>query len=94
MSKKNIETVTFNGVDFEVNTAAINSFKIQKAIACAQTHPEHAFDAMDTICCGKSDEYMERMPDVEGEEVAEFGCSGETFGAFIAAAMERFAAKN
>lgn len=94
MSKKNIAKVTFHGVELEVNTAAINSFRIQKAIACAATKPQAAFDAMDTICCGHSDDYMQKIPNVEGEEVAEFGCSGETFGEFIAVAMEKYAAKN
>ena len=84
--------VEFRGQEFEVSLRALHSFKVQKAMACADEDARRAYWAIDQICCGRSDEYMERIPDADGN-ASELGCSDEDFSAFMEAVGEA-AAKN
>lgn len=84
--------VEFRGGEFEVDKRALESFKVQKAMACAGKDAAKAFWAIDMICCGRSDEYMSRIPDEDGN-VSELGCTDEDFAAFMSAVSEA-ASKN
>ena len=81
----------FRGVSFEVSRTAYLSARVQKGLALASdpspASQRAAFDAIDAICCGRSDEYMGRIPE-EGGDVGPYGCSSEAFSAFMAAAGE------
>ena len=86
--------VEFRGEAFEVSLSAYRSARVQKGLALAGD-PERqaeAYAAIDALCCGRSDEYMGRIPPESGE-VGPYGCSNEDLGAFLAEAVQA-AAKN
>lgn len=94
MSKNpNVMSIEFRGGSYEINKAALHSMKVQKAMLLADKDQAAAFDAMDKICCGKLDEYLDRMPEEDGE-LGEFGASDAAVAAFMAAAAEATMAKN
>lgn len=80
----------FDGGTYALNRAAIQSMKVQRAMAY-DGDPEHmreVWDAIDLIFSGKTAEYMDRL--AGGDPL---GCSQERWGEFFRAAMEA-AAKN
>lgn len=85
---QHIETVTYQGEQYQIDTDAIKSIRIQRAMANAQKDLAGAFDAMDAICCGKLDEYSKTIPEKDGQ-VAEYGTSIEAMGDFFNAAAEQ-----
>lgn len=90
---QNIIGVEFRGGTYDINKAALHSMKVQKAMLLANVNQAAAFDAMDKICCGKLDEYLDRIPEEDGT-VGEFGASDEALGAFLEAAALATSAKN
>lgn len=90
---QNIIGVEFRGEMFDVNKAALHSMKVQKAMLLVTTNQAAAFDAMDKICCGNLDDYLDRIPEEDGK-LSEFGASDEALGAFLEAAAIASSAKN
>lgn len=84
MKKTEIE---FRGAKFDVNLGALSSVKVQKALALARDDQAKAYWAFDAICCGSMDEYLDRIPEEDGE-VSELGASDEAFAAFMEAVAE------
>lgn len=90
----NTETFDYKGKTYTVDRDAINSIKVQRAMANAQKDLAAAFDAMDAICCGKLDEYAQTIPEKDGT-MGEYGASIEAMGDFFNAAAEEITgAKN
>lgn len=87
----NIFTVDFRGEKFDVNRAALLSMKVQSAMTRGDEDPKAMYKAIDLICCGKSAEYFDRMPEEDGT-VSEFGATAETFAEFIQAATKEVGA--
>lgn len=84
-------TVEFRGEEFEASRTAYLSARVQRGLAVASdpspASQRQAYDAIDAVCCGRSDEYMGRIPEEDGT-VGPYGCSNEAFGAFMAAVGE------
>lgn len=82
-------TVEFRGGTYEVSVKAMHSMRVQKAMAMPDEDQAAFWRAMDAICNGKLDEYIDRMPDENGE-VSEYGASVEDMMAFFEAAAGAF----
>lgn len=91
MAEETVE-FEFRGGFYEVSRTAYLSARIQRAMQLASdpAHQGEAWDAIDALCCGRSDEYMGRIPE-EGGEVGPYGCSNDAFAAFMTAAGEAIA---
>lgn len=85
-------TVEFRGGEYEVSKTAYRSARVQRGISLGSdpAHQSEAYAAIDALCCGRSDEYMGRIPEEDGT-VGPYGCSNEAFAAFMAAAGEAIA---
>lgn len=85
-------TFDFRGGEYEVSRTAFLSARVQKGLALASdpAHQADAYAAIDALCCGRSEEYMGRIPEEDGS-VGPYGASNEAFGAFMAAAAEAIA---
>lgn len=85
-------TVEFRGGEYEVSKTAYRSARVQRGLALGNdpAHQGDAYDAIDALCCGRSDEYMGRIPEEDGT-VGPYGCSNDAFAAFMAAAGEAIA---
>lgn len=83
--------VEFRGERFEVSKTAYLSARVQKGLALAgdpdPSSQKAAFRAIDALCCGHADEYMERIPEEDGS-VGPYGCSTDAFNEFMSAAGE------
>lgn len=81
----------FRGHEFEVSRTAYLSARVQKGLALANDpdagSQKAAYAALDALCCGKSDEYMARIPEEDGS-LGPYGCSNEAFGAFMSEAAK------
>jgi hypothetical protein len=88
-----IKTVTYKGEEYEVNYSAMTSIRYQRRLANAERDVAAYWDALDVVCCGRLDEYQERIPEPDGE-MGEYGTSIDGLNAFITAATEQAAAKN
>lgn len=88
-----IKRVQYKGEEYEVNYSAMTSVRYQRRLANAEKDFSAYWDALDAICCGRLDEYQERIPEPDGE-MGEYGTSVDGFNAFIEAATEQAAAKN
>lgn len=86
-------TVPYMGRDYQVNKAALTSMKVNRALANAENDMQASYSAMDEICCGKLDEYLDVIPEPDGE-VSGYGASFEAFNAFLSVAAEVAKAKN
>ena len=94
MAKQKSETtVSYMGRDYQVDRAALTSMKVNRALVNAESDMKASYDAMDAICCGRLDEYIDVLPEPDGG-VGEYGASFEAFNAFLAAAAEPVGAKN
>ena len=94
MAKQKSETtVSYMGRDYQVDRAALTSMKVNRALGNAESDMEASYDAMDAICCGRLDEYLDVLPEPDGG-VGEYGASFEAFNAFLSAAPEQVGAKN
>ncbi len=80
--------VEFRAARFEVSPAAVYSMRVQKAMAMSDEDPKGFMRALDLVCCGKLDEYIERMPGEDGE-VSAYGASIEDMWAFLNAVSEK-----
>lgn len=76
--------IEFRGVEFEISSKAWKSMKVQKALLDVTQQ----FWALDKICLGHYDEYIEKMPDENGNVDEEYGASQDTLGAFLVACGE------
>lgn len=88
-----IKRVQYKGEEYEVNYSAMTSVRYQRRLANAEKNFSAYWDALDVICCGRLDEYQDRIPEPDGE-MGEYGTSVEGLDAFIAAATKQAAAKN
>ena len=94
MSKqKSGTTVSYMGRDYQVDPTALTSMKVNRALVNAESDMKASYDAMDAICCGRLDEYLDVLPEPDGG-VGEYGASFEAFNAFLSAAAEQVGAKN
>lgn len=95
-TKKKHDTVKFDfrGLTFEVDKTAFASLKIQTALNLGERDPRAANEAMDIVCCGHLVDYIERIPDADGNAPDELGCSAEDWAAFTSAMAEAISAKN
>ena len=78
-------TFEFDGGEYELSRAAIQSMKVQRAMAY-DGDPEHmreVWDAIDLIFLGKTSEYMDRL--AGGNPL---GCPPGRWGEFFQATME------
>lgn len=84
----------FRGERFEVSRTAYLSARVQRGLSLAgdpdPSSQKAAYAAIDALCCGRADEYMGRIPEEDGA-VGPYGCSNESFGAFMATAGEAIA---
>ena len=92
--KHEIVEFEFRGQKFEADKTAFGSLKVQTAINLGDKDPKAANEAMDLICCGHLVDYIDRVPDADGNAPDELGCSAEDWGAFTTAMGEAVAAKN
>lgn len=95
-TKKKHETTKFDfrGQTFEVDKTAFSSLKVQTTLNLGERDPKAANEAMDLICCGHLVDYIDRVPDADGNAPDELGCSAEDWNAFTKAMGEAVAAKN
>lgn len=94
MAKQKSETtVSYMGRDYQVDRAALTSMKVNRALVNAESDMKASYDAMEAICCGRLDEYLDVLPEPDGG-VGEYGASFEAFNAFLSAAAEQVGAKN
>lgn len=63
----NIETLEYKGLKVKVNLNALNSFKVQKAIAQMETQVAKGFDALDKVFCNELDDIIDKIPDEDGK---------------------------
>lgn len=92
--KHEIVEFEFRGQRFEVDKTAFASLKVQTALSLGEKNPKAANVAMDLICCGRLVDYIDRVPDAEGNAPDELGCSSEDWTAFTDAVAEAVSAKN
>jgi predicted RNase H-like nuclease len=93
-AKKNIKTIEYAGASYEVDADAIKSVKIQRLMANADTDLKRAYDAIDAVCCGKLDDYLETIPEPDGSKNP-WGASQSALNEFLGAAAQQVAqAKN
>lgn len=92
--KHEIVEFEFRGQKFEADKTAFDSLKVQTAINLGDKDPKAANEAMDLICCGHLVDYIDRVPDADGNAPDELGCSAEDWNAFTKAMGEAVAAKN
>ena len=91
--KSGTDTVSYMGRDYQVDRAALTSMKVNRALVNAESDMKASYDAMDAICCGRLDEYLDVLPEPDGG-VGEYGASFEAFNAFLSSAAEQVGAKN
>lgn len=84
-----VATVEFRGGTYEVSVKALHSMRVQKAMAMPDDDQPAFWRALDAICNGHLDEYIDNMPDKNGN-VSEYGASVEDMMAFFQAASEAF----
>lgn len=84
----------FRGVGFEVSRTAYLSARVQRGLSLAgdPRRQADAYEAIDAVCCGRSDEYMGMIPEEDGS-VGPYGCSNDAFAAFMQAAGEAISKK-
>lgn len=93
-AKHELRTVKFRGQEFDVDVTALSSLKVQTALNLAARDPRAANEAMDLVCCGHLVDYIGRVPDADGNDPGELGCSAEDWKAFTSAMAEAVSAKN
>ena len=81
-------TIEFRGAEFEVSAKAMYSMRVQKAMAMADEDMKGFLHALDLVCCGNLDGYIDRIPGEDGE-VCEYGASVDDMRAFLDAAADR-----
>lgn len=91
MAEKKADTAVmeFRGGEYEVSVKAIRSMRVQKAMAMAGEDVQSYWRAMDAICCGRLDEYIERIPGEDGN-VDEYGASVDDMAEFFTAVAEKY----
>ena len=92
--KHEIVEFEFRGQKFEADKTAFDSLKVQTAINLGDKDPKAANEARDLICCGHLVDYIDRVPDADGNASDELGCFAEDWDAFTKAMGEAVAAKN
>lgn len=83
MNKKTFE---YRGVKVDINVDALNSFRVQKAIAQMETKVGAGFDALDVVFCDKLDDVIMEVPDEDGNKY-EYGAPSEVVADLITCAM-------
>lgn len=63
----NVQKLEYRGVKFKIDLDALNSFKVQKAIAQMETHVAKGFDALDILFCNELDDVIDKIPDEKGK---------------------------
>lgn len=84
-----VATVEFRGGTYEVSVKAMRSMRVQKAMAMPDDDQPAFWRALDAICNGHLDDYIDNMPDEDGN-VSEYGASVEDMMAFFQTATEAF----
>lgn len=92
--KHEIVEFEFRGQKFEADKTAFGSLKVQTAINLGDKDPKAANVAMNLICCGHLVDYIDRVPDADGNAPDELGCSAEDWMAFTDAMTKAVSAKN
>lgn len=89
-SKKEMQIVTVNymGREYEVDSDALRSVKLNRAFANAGKDLARAYEAMDAMCCGHLDDYADTIPEEDGTVLA-YGASFAALNAFLGAAAEQ-----
>lgn len=88
-----IATVEYKGARYEVSRSALLSMKVNRAMVNAEKDIKAAYAAMDAICRGNLDRYLDTLPEADGT-VNPYGASAEAFNQFLEAAAEQVRAKN
>ena len=91
MPEKNkpiIKKVEYMGETYDVDMSAIQSVKVQRALANGDSDPAKFYQAIDMACCGNLDEYAEKIPEADGT-MGPYGTSMPALLAFFEFAAEQ-----